>query len=137
MQLLTPQWGLAQMRYLFLPALTLFKHIGQKALLLAHQPSLLQPHKEMAWHGRNRGAIYNPPVQHRSCRVYQGHSEQRMGFGFSNSFVFVDVRQPQNCSNVQFLIQDHIAPKLLLLDNSKIKNLSSVSYNLPNFNHFG
>ena len=38
MQLLTSQWGIAQMRYLFLPALTLLKPVGfpahQKALLL-------------------------------------------------------------------------------------------------------
>lgn len=68
MQLLTPQWGIAQMRYLLLTDLTLFKPGGfpahQKALLLAHQLSLLQPHKEIAWHGRNRMAIYNPPVRH-------------------------------------------------------------------------
>lgn len=68
MQLLSPQWGIAQVRYLFLPALTLLKPVGfpahQKALLLAHQLLLLQPHEEIAWHARNRTAIYYPPVQH-------------------------------------------------------------------------
>lgn len=58
------------------------------------------------------------------------------GVWFFKQLGLIGVKQPQNFSNVQFLILDQAAQKLLLLDSCKIKNLPSVSYNLPNFYPF-
>lgn len=141
-QLLTPQWGIAQMRYLFLPALTFLKPVGfpahQKALLLAHQLSPLLPHKKIAWDGRNRLTTYNPPVQHTGSVVCISVTQNRgWVLVFQTARLDRCEATPELNSNDQFLILDQVAPKLLFLDNSKIKNLSLVSYNLPNFNRFG
>lgn len=75
---LTPRRGIGQLRYLLLPALTLFKPVGfpahQKALLLAHQVLLLQPHKDIVWQEQNSYLQPTCPT-HRVCSVYQCHSE--------------------------------------------------------------
>lgn len=137
MQLLTPRWGPVQLRHLLLSALALLEPAGfpahQTTLPLAPQLSLLQPQQEIARGGRSRTGIQHLSSTQGLCVSVSLRIED--GFCFFKQFVLQ--KEPQNCSNVQFLILDHIASKLPWFNNSRIKNLSSVSYNLPDFNNFG
>lgn len=87
MQLLTPQWGLVQLRHLFLPALTLLKPAGfpahQTTLLLAPQLSLLQPQQEIAQGGRSRTGICHLSSTQGLCVPVSLRTED--GVWFSNS----------------------------------------------------
>lgn len=114
MQLLTPQWGRTQMRYLSIPAFTLFKSVGfpvhQKALLLAHQLPFLQPHNEVAWHGRNRMAIYNPRVQHTGSVVCISITQNR-GWGLVfKQLILIGVKHPRIALMFSFLFCIKLPP---------------------------
>lgn len=135
MQLPPPPWGTAEMRNLFTsspqPHQWEEEPAGFPAENTAAAPAAAAA--PSPWGGCLAGKEQTGPWKP-TCPT-QGLCCVSVSLSWGWGWVCQTVEQPQNC--LMFSFYSTSALKSLLLDNSKKKNLPSVSSNVPNFNNFG